>query len=127
MTEQEIRLLITEYTSLTIMCTQFWLAIVTALIVISYTAGASLDHQLRKLVVFLYLIFALSPFATWITVYYEIRELRGQLVLINPSYTAAPVIVFLGRAFALLQTVGFVVGTAGALKYFLSTKKLEST
>lgn len=127
MTEQEIRLLMSEHTSLIMMCTQIWLAITSAFIVVAYAAGKELEPRLRKLVALLYLVFALSPLATWVITYNEIRQLGILLQSGTVSYIRPQGIFLLGRAFVLFQVLGFVAGTAGSLAYFHSTRPVNGT
>ena len=127
MTEQEIRTLITEHTTLIIMCTQIWLTITSAFVVVSYVAGKDLGPHLRKLLAILYIVFALSPLVNWLVTYNEVRQLAILLSASDPSYSLPPGMFYLGRGAVVFQVFGFVVGTFGSLAYFYSTRHRNGT
>lgn len=125
MTEFEIKYLIIEQQDFILVCTQIWLTITSAFIVVSYLVGGKLNRQLRSLMLVLYILFSLPVFGSWVNGVYGVFQLYDNLSALGIVHT--PSIWLVGETTLIVQILGYLFGIGGAVRYFLSTKANEDT
>ena len=117
MSEYELKDLIQSLSDSLYLDTEFWIAITSALIAVGYLAAARITPFLRYLIVLIYVAFASTAVFSWMNKVYAIWGYSEKLVV--QGFTRAETIPLLGVVSVFVLFGGFVLGSIGALYYFL--------